>query len=160
MYYGQSIYSITENMYYSHLSFVLLLQPERNCFTSYNERKGLRSLSLCAIVLWSSSRAPTCNGQRSSELFCVHYTSQQGSSDCECSLGRRSIVWKRRGGWWFVSEDSLTSRSFFYAYKQSTIIARNSVRTVFTVVSLNLWLMTNSRVWVCCGHFCLHWHVF
>jgi hypothetical protein len=48
-------YSITENIYYSQLSSVeLLLQPERNCFTTYNTRKVLRSLSLCAIVLRSS----------------------------------------------------------------------------------------------------------
>jgi hypothetical protein len=52
-----SMYSITENIYYSQLSSVaLLLQPEPNCFTSYNTRKGLCSLSLCAIVL----RYPTC----------------------------------------------------------------------------------------------------
>jgi hypothetical protein len=70
------IYSITENIYYSQLSSVaLLLQPERNCFTSYNNRKELGSLSLCAIVLRSSppSHVSTCNGQRSSQLFCVQY---------------------------------------------------------------------------------------
>jgi hypothetical protein len=46
------------------------------CFTSYNTRKGLCSLSVCAIVLRSSppSHVSTCNGQRSSQLFCVHYT--------------------------------------------------------------------------------------
>jgi hypothetical protein len=71
------MYSITENIYYSQLSSVaLLLQPELNCFTSYNTRKGLGSLSLCAIILRSSSpsHASTCNGQRSSQLLCVHYT--------------------------------------------------------------------------------------
>jgi hypothetical protein len=72
-----SMYSITENIYCSQLSFVaLLLQPERNCFISYNTRKWLGSLSLRAIVLRSSppSHVSTCNGQRSSQLFCVHYT--------------------------------------------------------------------------------------
>jgi hypothetical protein len=51
------------------------LQPERNCFTSYNTRKGLGSLSSCAIVLRSSppSHVSTCSGQWSSQLFCVHY---------------------------------------------------------------------------------------
>jgi hypothetical protein len=71
-----SMYSITENVYYSQLSSVaLLLQPKPNCFTWYNTRKGLGSLSLCAIVLRSSppSHASICNGQRSSQLFCVHY---------------------------------------------------------------------------------------
>jgi hypothetical protein len=35
-----SMYSVNENIYYSQLSFVaLLLQTERNCFTSYNTRK-------------------------------------------------------------------------------------------------------------------------
>jgi hypothetical protein len=72
-----SMYSITENIYYSQLSSVsLLLQPERNCFTSYNIRKGMCSLSLCAIVLRFTppSHLSTCNGQRSWQLFCVHYT--------------------------------------------------------------------------------------
>jgi hypothetical protein len=70
-----SMYSITENIYYSQLSVALLLQPEPNCFTSYNTRKRLGSLSLCAIVLRSfpPSHVSTCNGQRSSQLFCVHY---------------------------------------------------------------------------------------
>jgi hypothetical protein len=71
-----SMYSITENIYYSQLSSVaIFLQTERNCFTSYNTRKGLGSLSLCAIVLRSSppSYVSTCNSQRSSQLFCVHY---------------------------------------------------------------------------------------
>jgi hypothetical protein len=73
-----SMYSITKNIYYSQLSSTaLLLQPETNCFTLYNTRKRLGSLSLCAIVLRSSlpSHVSTCNGQRSSQLFCVHYTS-------------------------------------------------------------------------------------
>jgi hypothetical protein len=71
-----SMYSITENIYYSQLSSVaILLQPEPT-FTSCNTMKGLCSLSLCAIVLQSSppSHVSTCNGQRSSQLFCVHYT--------------------------------------------------------------------------------------
>jgi hypothetical protein len=73
-----SMYIVTEDIYYSQLSSVaLLLQPERNCFTSYNTRKGLGSLSLYAIVLRSSppSHVSTRKGQRSSQLFCVHYTS-------------------------------------------------------------------------------------
>jgi hypothetical protein len=50
-----SMYSITENIYCSQLSSVArLLQPERNFFTSYSTRKGLGSLSLCAIALRSS----------------------------------------------------------------------------------------------------------
>jgi hypothetical protein len=72
-----SMYSITENIYYSQLPyFLLLLWPERNCFTSYNTRKGLCSLSPCAIVLRSSppSHLSACNGQESWQLFCVHYT--------------------------------------------------------------------------------------
>jgi hypothetical protein len=77
-----SMYSITENIYCSQLSsFALLLQPERNCFTSYNTMKLLGSLSLCVIGLRSSppSHASTCNGQRSSHLFCVHYTTPTAS---------------------------------------------------------------------------------
>jgi hypothetical protein len=70
-----SMYSITENIYYSQLSSVaLLLQLEPNCFTSYSARKGLGSLSPCDIALRSSppSHVATCNGQGSSQLFCVH----------------------------------------------------------------------------------------
>jgi hypothetical protein len=54
-----SMYSITENIYYSQLSSVaILLQPEPNCFTSYNTRKALCSLPLlssCGLPL-----PPTC----------------------------------------------------------------------------------------------------
>jgi hypothetical protein len=70
-----SMYSITENIYYSQLpSVAILLQPEPNCFTSCSTSKWLCSFSLCAIILRSPSHVPTCNGQRSSQLFCVHYT--------------------------------------------------------------------------------------
>jgi hypothetical protein len=64
-----SMYSITENIYYSQLSSnALLLQPEPNCFTSYNTRKGLCSLSLCAALRSSPpSHVSNCNGQRSSQ---------------------------------------------------------------------------------------------
>jgi hypothetical protein len=69
-----SMYSITENIYYSQLpSVAILLQPEPNCFTSYNTSKSLCSLSICAIVLRSFSHVSTSNGQRSSQLFFVHY---------------------------------------------------------------------------------------
>jgi hypothetical protein len=71
------MYSITENIYYLQLSSVAILQqPEPNCFTSCNTMKGLCSLSLCAIVLRSSpdSHVSTFNSQRSSPLFCVHYS--------------------------------------------------------------------------------------
>jgi hypothetical protein len=58
-----------ENIYYAQLSSVsILLQPEPNCFTLYNTRKGLGSLFVCAIVWWSfpPSHESTYNGQRSS----------------------------------------------------------------------------------------------
>jgi hypothetical protein len=70
-----SRYSITENIYCSQLSSVeILMQPEPDCFTSYNTRKGLCSVSLCDVILRSpaSSHVSTSNGQRSSQLFCVH----------------------------------------------------------------------------------------
>jgi hypothetical protein len=72
-----SMCSVTENIYYSKLSSVtILLQPEPNCFTSYSTWRRLGFLSVCAIVLRSSppSHVSTCNGQRCSQLFCVHYT--------------------------------------------------------------------------------------
>jgi hypothetical protein len=71
-----SMYSITENIYYSQLSSAALpLQPEPD-FTSYNTRKGFGYISLYAIVLRSSppSHVSTCTSQRSLQLFCVHYT--------------------------------------------------------------------------------------
>jgi hypothetical protein len=80
------MYSITENIYYSQLSSVtILLQPEPNCFTSYNTRKWLCFLTLCAIVFRSlpASHVSTCNGQRSSQLFCVQYTP---GAHCQCGL--------------------------------------------------------------------------
>jgi hypothetical protein len=81
------MYNITENIYYSQLSsFALLLQPESNCFTSYSTRKGLGSLSRCAVVLRSSppSHMSTCNGQRSSQLSCVHYSFVRNASNAYC----------------------------------------------------------------------------
>jgi hypothetical protein len=96
-----SMRSVTENIYCSQLSSVaILLQPEPKCFTSYSTRKGLCSLSLCAIVLPSSpySHLSTYNGQRSSQLFCVHYKNPVHTSkktqhlattkvSCQCSEG-------------------------------------------------------------------------
>jgi hypothetical protein len=70
-----SMYSITENIYYSQLSSVaILLQPERNGFTSYSTRKRLRFLPLFAIVCRShpASHVSSSNDQWSSLLFCVH----------------------------------------------------------------------------------------
>jgi hypothetical protein len=53
------MYSITENIYCSQLSSVaILLQSEPNCFTLYNTRKALCSLSVlsyCGLPL-----SPTC----------------------------------------------------------------------------------------------------
>jgi hypothetical protein len=71
-----SMYSKTENIYYSQLSSVAILPQPEPVLTSYNTRKGLISLISCAIALRSSppSQVSTCNGQRSSHLFCVHYT--------------------------------------------------------------------------------------
>jgi hypothetical protein len=55
-----SMYSVTENIYYSQLSSVaILLQAEPNCFTSHNTRKGLCFLSLCAVV-FRPPLPPTC----------------------------------------------------------------------------------------------------
>jgi hypothetical protein len=70
------MYSITENIYYPQLSSVaILLQPKPNCFTSYNTRKWLFSLPLCYRPSVSPvSHVSSCNGQWSSQLFCVYYT--------------------------------------------------------------------------------------
>jgi hypothetical protein len=60
-----SMYSIIENIYCLQLSSVaILLQPEPNCFTSYNTRKGLCFLCLCAIVFRSppTSHVSSSNG--------------------------------------------------------------------------------------------------
>jgi hypothetical protein len=73
-----SMYSVIENIYCSQLSSVtILLQPEPNCFTSYNTRKWLCFLSPCTIVFrsLSASHVSSSNGQWSSQLFCVYCTS-------------------------------------------------------------------------------------
>jgi hypothetical protein len=80
-----SMYSITEKIYYSQLSSVAIpLQPETNCFTSYNAREWLCFLSPCAIVFRSppASHVSSSNGQWSSQLFCVHYTGLCQTSNC------------------------------------------------------------------------------
>jgi hypothetical protein len=59
-----SMYSITENIYYSQLSSVaILLQPEP--FTTYSTSKWLCFLSLCALVFRSppASYVSISNGQ-------------------------------------------------------------------------------------------------
>jgi hypothetical protein len=54
-----SMYSITENIYCSQLSSVaILLQPEPNCFTTYNTRKGLCSPSV--LSSFGLPLPPTC----------------------------------------------------------------------------------------------------
>jgi hypothetical protein len=72
------MYSITENIYYSQLSSVaILLQPEP---VSHRIIQGnYCSRSLCAIVLRSSppSNVSACNGQRSSQVFSLHYTDKR-----------------------------------------------------------------------------------
>jgi hypothetical protein len=80
-----SMYIITENIYYSQLSFVvILLQSEPNCFTSYNIKKWLCFLSFCAIVFRSppAYHVSGSNGQWNSLLIlhllycqarCLHY---------------------------------------------------------------------------------------
>jgi hypothetical protein len=67
-----SMYSITENICYSHLSSVaILLRPEPNCLTSYNTMKWLCSLSLsvlssCSLPLPLACLLLTVNEARSS----------------------------------------------------------------------------------------------
>jgi hypothetical protein len=84
-----SMYSITENIYFSQLSSVaILLQPEPNCFTWYNTRKWLCFLSLCTIVFRSppASHVSSSNSQWSSQLFCVHYR-----ISCACKHRRAQL---------------------------------------------------------------------
>jgi hypothetical protein len=83
-----SMYSITENIYYSQLSSVaILLQPETNCFTSYNTRKGLCSLSFvlssCGLPLPPTCLLLTVNEARSYFASTILKTcsAQQGSAD-------------------------------------------------------------------------------
>jgi hypothetical protein len=54
--------------------YALLVQHKRNNFTSDKKKEGMGYLSVYAIASRSSpaSYACICNGQRSSELFCVH----------------------------------------------------------------------------------------
>jgi hypothetical protein len=96
-------HSLSEYVYYNwkHLLLTAVLRCDTSavwtCFTSYNTRKWLCSLSLCAIVFRSppASHVSTSNSQRSSQLFCVHRTpifqrrSSRHVSQC-CSNGIRS----------------------------------------------------------------------
>jgi hypothetical protein len=93
-----SMYSITENIYCSQLSSVaILLQPERNCFTSYNTRKWYCFLFLCAIVLRSppASHVSSSNGQWSSQLFCAYYRLRYLGQDYHCAIIRSFTQPKR-----------------------------------------------------------------
>jgi hypothetical protein len=70
------MYSITEIIYYSQLSSVaILLQPEPNCFTSYNTRKGWvlspYVLSPCGLLLPSTCLLVTVNEARSYFAFTI-----------------------------------------------------------------------------------------
>jgi hypothetical protein len=85
------MYSITENIYYSQLSSVaILLQPEPNCFTSYSTRIGFCLLMCYRLAVFLSSHVSACNGQRNSQLFCVHY----GCRTVLC--GNRSVLRRKR----------------------------------------------------------------
>jgi hypothetical protein len=91
-----SMRSITENIYCSQLSSVaILLQSELKCFTSYNTRKWLCFVSLCAIVFRSppASHVSTCNGQWSSQLFCVHYKYCVHTQLPKCSMNYPPKIW-------------------------------------------------------------------
>jgi hypothetical protein len=74
--------SLSEHVYYNwkHLLLTAVLRCDTSaawtCFTSYNTRKWLCFLFVCAIVFRSppASHLSTSNGQWSSQLFCVHYT--------------------------------------------------------------------------------------
>jgi hypothetical protein len=104
-----SMYSKAENIYYSQLSSVaILLQPEPNCFTSYNTSEWLCFLSLCAVVFRSypASHVSSSNGQWSSQLFCVYYTFKINQLH-----GRLFIQdWQLYG--WFRTPYTCETRSF------------------------------------------------
>jgi hypothetical protein len=91
-----SMYSITENIYYSQLSSVaILLQPEPNCSTSHNTRKDCvlspYVLSFCGLPL-----PPTCLVVTVNEARCYfvsfivmrsHDKAHTGLNDaCRCSF--------------------------------------------------------------------------
>jgi hypothetical protein len=70
------MYSITENIYYSQLSPVaILLQPEPNCFTSYNIKVCVLSpsvLSSCGLSLSLWCLLLTVNEARSYFASAIH----------------------------------------------------------------------------------------
>jgi hypothetical protein len=83
-------------------------------------RKGLFSLSLCAIVLRSSppSHVSTCNGQRSSQLFCVHYNcpflkndSASWSQLDSYLVSQLSRFWRRWVNWNRIATENQWLRS-------------------------------------------------
>jgi hypothetical protein len=88
-----SMYSITGNIYCSQLSSVaILLQHEPNCFTSYNTRKWLCFLSLCAIVFRSppASHVSSSNGRWSSRFASTIIVPGMGPA---VGRGRGKGVW-------------------------------------------------------------------
>jgi hypothetical protein len=142
---SEHVYIITENIYSSQLSSVaILLQPEPNCFTSYNTRtrKRLCSLSLCAIVLRSPPpfHVSTSNGQRSSQLFCVHY------KPC-CSL-RKSSCCSRNvtcAGWWFIAYNINTSSSLRLPWPASGCVMTVNVSGG---LRCTLWSLCSSKCYL------------
>jgi hypothetical protein len=71
-----SMYSITENIYYSQLSSdAILLQSEPVSHRTIQGKDCVLSPSvLSSCGLPPPSHVSTSNGQRSSQLFCVRYT--------------------------------------------------------------------------------------
>jgi hypothetical protein len=111
-----SMYSVTENIYYSQLSSVaVFLHPEPNCCTSYNTRKRLCSLSLSLwyrLVVPPASHMSSCNGQRSSQLFFIHYNT----------------------GWYWIVRSQLASFKFY----SFGLCWNDPLLKIFTIMHISL----------------------
>jgi hypothetical protein len=130
------MYSITENIYYSQLSSVaILLQPEP---ISHRIIQGNDCvLSLCAIVLRSSppSHVSTSNGQRSSQLFCVHYTITERHSKLQSDIPRVTVGW--------MQDNNVAKTTLKCTVTRTTLTA--IVQFVIPLVTL----LTSSNVMLC-----------
>jgi hypothetical protein len=86
-----SMYSITENIYYTQLSPVaILLQPEPNCFTSYNTREWLFFLPL-VLSSFGLPLPPTVSEARNyfaSTILILNKTRDGLPSWCLCNTCR------------------------------------------------------------------------
>jgi hypothetical protein len=138
-----SMYSITENIYYSQLSSVtIFLQPEPNCCTSYNTRTGFCSLSLlssCGLRLPPTCLVLTVKGARSyfASTIRVSHRSCIIEDTCSKHIGKYfKIMNDRPNTWTTVSVPKrLKFRSFLKPFVKMCLLS-GEYRAIFVIEPL------------------------